>query len=247
MAGMPMGPYAPGKGGECPHCGMGVQFSEAHRAKAVSPQAGSTPIKAEQVGPKGATGRMQVEFSACPICKQLIIYAVLTEPPTEGGQLLWPRTRHTTVPDEVPDEIAATYREASDVLPISEKASAALSRRCLERTLIEGGGVAENQTLNEMIKEVLPELPGDLSEEIDYIRSSGIFAAHPIKLEHSGVVVEVEPGEAKWNLEILDALFDHYFVKPKKAAERRERMNAKRSEAGKPPLHSSDGEEADSP
>jgi hypothetical protein len=48
--------------------------------------------------------------------------------------------------------------------------------------------------------------------------------------------VEVEAGEAEWNLDVLESLFDFYFVEPTKAAIRRAELNRKLKEAGKPEL-----------
>jgi hypothetical protein len=41
----------------------------------------------------------------------------------------------------------------------------------------------------------------------------------------SGEVVPVEPHEAEWNLEVLESLFDFYFVQPASAKARREALN----------------------
>lgn len=46
----------------------------------------------------------------------------------------------------------------------------------------------------------------------------------------------MEPGEAEWNLDVLEALFDFYFVAPAKAQERRDALNRKLKEAGKGPI-----------
>jgi hypothetical protein len=47
-------------------------------------------------------------------------------------------------------------------------------------------------------------------------------------------VISVEPGEAAWCLDILEEMFDHYYVKPTPAA-RKATLNATLAAAGKPP------------
>ena len=69
---------------------------------------------------------------------------------------------------------------------------------------------------------------------MDAIRNIGNFAAHPLKSEQSGLILDVEPGEAEWTLEVLEELFDFYFVRPKRIQEKRDAMNAKLAEARKP-------------
>jgi hypothetical protein len=49
-------------------------------------------------------------------------------------------------------------------------------------------------------------------------------------------VVDVEPGDAEWNLEVLEGPFDFYFVQPDKAAQRKTALNKKLANAVKPPI-----------
>jgi hypothetical protein len=71
---------------------------------------------------------------------------------------------------------------------------------------------------------------------LDAVRVAGNFAAHPTKSEHTGDIVEVEPGEAEFLLDVLEGLFDFYIVQPKKAEQLRAGLNAKLEDAGKPEL-----------
>jgi hypothetical protein len=64
----------------------------------------------------------------------------------------------------------------------------------------------------------------------------GNFSAHPIKDQLSNEVIDVEPGEAEWSLDVLESLFDFAFVMPERAKERKSAFNKKLNAAGKPPL-----------
>jgi hypothetical protein len=48
--------------------------------------------------------------------------------------------------------------------------------------------------------------------------------------------VAVEPHEAEWNLEVLEGLFDFFYVAPAKEQKKREALNAKLAGANKPPM-----------
>ena len=48
--------------------------------------------------------------------------------------------------------------------------------------------------------------------------------------------MEVEPGEAEWLLDVLEGLFDFYFVQPAILAKKRQALNRKLQEAGTPPM-----------
>lgn len=137
----------------------------------------------------------------------------------------------------VPEKFARDYTEAVLVFEDSPKASAALSRRTLQNLLRESAGV-KPQDLAQEIQEVLDtkHLPPHLSNAIDAVRNIGNFAAHPIKSKSTGEVVDVEPGEAEWLLDTLEGLFDFYFVQPAILLEKRNALNKKLADAGKPPV-----------
>jgi hypothetical protein len=139
------------------------------------------------------------------------------------------------IPPEVPTIFAEDYNEACLVLSDSTKASAALSRRCLQLLLREKASIKKGDLANE-IQQVIDsrQLPSHLSESIDVVRNIGNFAAHPMKSKSTGEIASVEPGEAEWNLEVLEMLFDFYFVQPERSKRKREALNSKLTDLGKP-------------
>ena len=76
-------------------------------------------------------------------------------------------------------------------------------------------------------------LPSHIADGLDAVRNIGNFAAHPIKSQSTGEIVPVEPGEAEWNLDVLESLFDFYFVSPARTKARKEALNKKLADAGK--------------
>jgi hypothetical protein len=152
--------------------------------------------------------------------------------------MVYPRgISRSPLPADVPDPYAQEYKEACLVLTDSPKASAALSRRCLQNILRTVAKV-KTSDLSMEIDEILKSnrLPSHLAEAIDAIRVLGNFAAHPIKSTNTGEIVEVEEGEAEWLLDVLEGLFDFYFVQPATLQKKRDLLNKKLLDAGKPPL-----------
>jgi hypothetical protein len=139
----------------------------------------------------------------------------------------------------VPPEIAADYEEACRVLPISNKASAALARRCLQAILFGQGYTQRDLAyqIDAVLKEQDPtkSIPSGLRLTVDAIRNFGNFSAHPVTDQTTLQVITVDPGEAEWCLDILDEMFDHYYVKPAEAKARKAALDAKLAAAGKPP------------
>jgi hypothetical protein len=82
----------------------------------------------------------------CPECDQdilglgeAILDALNVHEPEEFIQFYPRGSNRGPVPSDVPADIAADYDEAALVLPLSTKASAALSRRCLQSILSNAG------------------------------------------------------------------------------------------------------------
>jgi uncharacterized protein DUF4145 len=189
-----------------------------------------------------------LEWETCPRCRRFNIRLVDGyQSPTDaskmiqahGTRIIHPKdglSRKAAAP-EVPKGLAEDYAEACLVLADSAKASAALSRRCLQ-TLLREHAKVKPQNLNKEIDEVLASktLPPHLAEDIHAIRAIGNFAAHPTKDTATGEIVDVEPGEAEWLLDLLVGLFGFYFVEPAEAKKRRDALNAKLTAAGKPTI-----------
>jgi hypothetical protein len=149
-----------------------------------------------------------------------------------------PNTYRRPTPNDVPADIKEDYEEACKVLPLSNKASAALSRRCLQ-AILQGQGYTQRDLaiqIDALLNEQNPvkAIPSSLRATVDVIRNFGNFAAHRITDQTTLQVLAVEPGEAEWCLDILEEMFDHYYVKPAEAKARKAALDAKLVGAGKP-------------
>ena len=158
-------------------------------------------------------------------CIEDITYELIVNPLTSS---------RPPVPKEVDEKFATDYKEACLVLKFSPKASAALSRRCLQNILREKALVKPGDLYRE-IQQVIDNrsLPSHLSASIDAIRSIGNFGTHPIKSTSTGEIVEVEVGEAEWTLDVLESLFDFYFVQPAILQMKKDALNKKLEDSGK--------------
>jgi Domain of unknown function (DUF4145) len=140
-------------------------------------------------------------YTLCPTCNKLIVYLVKSHQGLQLGTfMVYPRgVSRTPLPADVPDQYAQDYKEACLVLSDSPKASAALSRRCLQNILRAVPKVKPSD-LSKEIDEILnsKQLPSHLADAIDAIRALGNFAAHPLKSTNTGTIVEVEEGESEW-------------------------------------------------
>jgi Domain of unknown function (DUF4145) len=196
-----------------------------------------------------ADGQWGIKRTDCPECHRMTVYLGHAKVNTAFATALAPHQvtsdfmirpkapSRSPLPAVVPQRFAEDYKEACVTLADSAKASAALSRRCLQNLLRDHAGVKHSDLFKE-IQEVLDsnKLPTDLANAIDAVRVVGNFAARPIKSTNTGEIIEVEPLDAEWQLDTLEALFDFYFVRPEELKKRRDAANAKLAEAGKPPM-----------
>jgi hypothetical protein len=210
---------------KCPHCLKVYHSAPVH-------------VKLNE-NPKYATdqdGYWSVLYEECPACERLIITLWVQKEGKKDKRLVWPKgIARSPVPKDVPPAIAGDYLEACLVFADSPKASAALSRRCLQHLLKECAKTTKRD-LADQITEAFPSLPTYLREQIDGVRAIGNFAAHPLKSTNTGEIIDVEPGEAEWLLDTLEMLFDFYCVQPAEAKRKRDAINSKLKEVGKPPI-----------
>ena len=179
------------------------------------------------------SGRHEVRDAVCPACdRTFLIHAdQVDEAVGVGGEIhvrnanewvLHPRVPSRRAPSEVPEPYASLYDEAALILRDSPRASAILSRRALEQLLRSVAGVPKQRNLYEEIEWAIENvtLPSHITETMHEPRIVGNMGAHPTE-DETGALIEVVEGEAEWMLDILDALFDFYFVAPAKTAARR--------------------------
>ena len=181
-------------------------------------------------------------YTTCPACERYIVVLLQKDKAlpnfVHSRPMVYPKgVSRAPLPPEVPKEYAQDYKEACLVIADSSKASAALSRRCLQN-LFRGVAKVKPSDLNKEIDEILSskQLPTHLAEAVDAIRHVGNFAAHPVKSTNTGAVIDVEAGEAEWLLDVLEGLFDFYFVQPALLQKKKTALNKKLQDAGKPPM-----------
>lgn len=223
----------------CPHCGIAAKFEfELFECY---------PSQDFEVSKAG----YELTSTACPACDGYVVLLRLGECIRQrvdygtslemvkviNERILFPLNFVRQVPTEVPDIYKAEFIEACAVISISPKASAALSRRLLQKILREHFKLKKSDLSREIDEFIQTQnAPSYLNDDIDAIRNIGNFAAHPLKSTSTGEIVDVELGEAEWLIEVIESLFDFAFVQPKKQEERRKRLNDKLHDLGKLPL-----------
>lgn len=121
-------------------------------------------------------------------------------------------------PDYIPLPLRDGYREACLIRDKSPKAAATLARRCLQGMIRDFCGISKARLIDEI--KALQKLVEDGSaprgveletvEAIDAIRGIGNIGAH---MESDiSLIVDVDPGEAQALIELIELLFEEWYV-----------------------------------
>jgi len=222
----------------------------------------ATPIRAVRVVRGDDEQTVELQYMQCPAdpCLRIIVRARATEaridmrrPPFIGmGQ---PDLRYAStgwadgewwfaVPERpstrlvdplVPDIYARDFREACLILEDSPRMSAVLSRRILSDLMLDYGNYPKDgKQLEAFIND--EKNPQHLRGDIAYLKEIGHFGAHTQRDTTTGEVIDVEPKEAGWSLDVIAGLFDYWIVGPALSKERRASIDGKVQRTGRPPL-----------
>ncbi len=210
---------------QCPHCS--VAFHDDAKKSVLT---------------TSAQTRIRISDRTCPSCREVVVELYVEKHARNIGfqqkeqYFAFPKgVARAPLPSEVAVGYAEEYREAAACLGTSSRASAALSRRLLQRVLREKGGFKDKDLSTEIQLAIDSKaLPEYIADALDAVRDQGAFARHPHKSTNAAAIAEVEAGEAEWSLTVLEVLFDFYFVQPAQLKKKQSALHAKLKDSGKP-------------
>lgn len=132
---------------------------------------------------------------------------------------LLPESSVRPQPKYIPVALREDYTEACLIKNLSPKASATLSRRCLQGMIRDFCGIADKpnlyQEINALRKLVndgnAPKgVSGDSVDALDAVRKIGNIGAHMEK--DINIMVDVDPSEAQVLIELIESLFEEWYV-----------------------------------
>jgi Domain of unknown function (DUF4145) len=170
--------------------------------------------------------RLRSIFYICPNsnCKKYSLFLSLSKLESngiggwhEGGQIqfwqLIPNSKAQAFPDYVPKPILADYNEACLIKDLSPKASATLSRRCLQGIIRDFWKVKPGKLVNE-IAEIENKIDPTTWQAIEAVRTVGNIGAHMEK--DIDLIVDVEPQEAELLIGLIEILIHDWYVNREK-------------------------------
>lgn len=153
---------------------------------------------------------VKITFYKCPNCDQFTIMANgIGGNVNDINMYMRPKSLAKQFPNYIPDAIRQDYEEACAIATLSPKASATLSRRCLQGMIRDFWGIKE-KNLYEEISALKNQIPADLWFSIDALRQLGNIGAHMEK--DTNVIVDIDPDEADSLIQLIELLMKEWYI-----------------------------------
>jgi Domain of unknown function (DUF4145) len=181
--------------------------------------------KSEEVwlGIPSASGRkiLTVFYIVCsnPKCKQFTLSAYLSPYTSEAGSVtrgapekFWPLIPPSSAkvfPEYIPRAIIEDYTEACLIRDLSPKASATLSRRCLQGMIRDFWKIQKARLFDE-IEELKARVDPLTWKAIDAVRSVANIGAHMEK--DINLIIDVDPMEAAKLIGLIEVLVSDWYI-----------------------------------
>lgn len=167
---------------------------------------------------------LQTHVIACPNpeCREVSITANLLPASNRGygdfiddskpamqSFTLMPISNAMHFPDYIPSQIRKDYEEACIIIDQSPKASATLSRRCLQGMIRDFWDIQKQRLIDE-INLLKDKIDNDTWQAIDSIRKIGNIGAHMEK--DVNMIIDVDPSEAQVLISLIEMLMKEWYI-----------------------------------
>lgn len=192
---------------QCPYCGVTIPITnDTYRE-----QFPSFNLYDGRIGMTDCyESTIRVSFCKCPKCNNYTIFSVgIGESVKNVNIIIKPNSLAKQFPDYIPEAIRNDYEEACAIVNLSPKASATLSRRCLQGMIHDFWDI-KLKNLNQEITALKDKIPADLWSSIDALRQLGNIGAHMEK--DTDVIVDIDPNEAESLIKLIELLMKEWYI-----------------------------------
>lgn len=194
----------------CPYCGMVMSLTNDTRSSQFPAFRTSSGISFPAKGVAYERSTLEIEFYRCPNCGEYTILATGKGDAVKDVCLaIRPRSAAKQFPEYIPQQIREDYEEACAILYLSPKASATLSRRCLQGMIRDYWGIVHNRLYDE-VSALKDKIQPDLWTAIDGLRQLGNIGAHMEK--DTDLIVDIDPGEADKLIQLIELLMKEWYI-----------------------------------
>lgn len=195
---------------QCPYCNVIFWEDDEtshHRTPSFERE---TSFKKEIYNQKKDSSSLDIAFYKCPSCKQISIHVKGIGSDVKDIDLyLRPLFSAKKFPDCIPAPILEDYREACSIIHLSPKASATLSRRCLQGMIRDFWKINE-PNLSKAIEKLNGKVPAGQWKVIDSLRRIGNIGAHMEK--DINLIIDIDPDEAQKLIQLIEHLLQQWYI-----------------------------------
>ena len=113
-------------------------------------------------------------------------------------------------PSYIPESILQDYEEACAIVALSPKASATLSRRCLQGMIRDFWGIAGKKRLIDEIDALQDKVSAAQWKILNSIRRLGNIGAHPEA--DVNLIIDIEPEDAQKLISVIELLIRQWYI-----------------------------------
>lgn len=123
---------------------------------------------------------------------------------------LIPQSDAKPLPKYIPKAIVNDYNESCLIRDLSPKASATLSRRCLQTMIRDFWNINGLPNLKQEIDAIQSKVDSITWSAINSVREIGNIGAHMEK--DINLIIDVDPGEAKLLIQLIESLIKEWYI-----------------------------------
>ena len=198
-------------GFQCPYCSMVMTISDdTLTVQYPSFDHDNGRFYNPQRGPRYDDSCIELSFFKCPNCGEFTISAKgLGSCVKNISSQLRPASLAKQFPNYIPEAIRQDYEEACAIVNLSPKASATLSRRCLQGMIRDFWDIKETN-LSKAIGELEDKIPATQWRVIDGVRRIGNIGAHMEK--DINLIVDIDSDEAQKLIKLIEHLLEQWYI-----------------------------------
>lgn len=154
---------------------------------------------------------VKISLFRCPNCEKVSTYAEYTGKDMPQKIIpIYPISTAKQFPDYVPAPIRTDYEEACAIVTLSPKASATLSRRCLQSMIRDFWQITGKKRLVDEIDALETKVPATQWKVLNSLRRIGNIGAHPEA--DVNLIIDIEPDDARKLIQVIELLIRQWYI-----------------------------------
>ena len=157
------------------------------------------------------TYSFKVRMHRCPNCEKITSFADYSGSEMPQKTIpIFPVSIAKQFPSYVPESIRQDYEEACAIVTLSPKASATLSRRCLQGMIRDFWGITGKKRLIDEIDALQDKVSAAQWKILNSIRRLGNIGAHPEA--DVNLIIDIEPVDAQKLISVIELLIQQWYI-----------------------------------